>query len=85
MPANKSMNVYFFFGIICKNKHFPRTLSKISDKKRILSHFPPQPLSPNLHAAEGEPFLAEVLQRGADMIDGVIYAKEAVNLTTKQD
>ena len=42
------------------------------------SHFSPQPLSPNLHAAEGEPFLAQVLQRGPDMIDGVVDAEEAV-------
>ena len=36
------------------------------------------PLNPNLHAAEGEPFLAQVLQRGPDMIDGVVDAEEAV-------
>jgi hypothetical protein len=49
------------------------------------SHFPPQLLSSNLHPAKGEPFLAQVLQRGPDMIDGVVDAEEAVNLTTKQD
>ena len=37
-----------------------------------------QPLNPNLHAVEGEPFLAQVLQRGPDMIDGVVDAEEAV-------
>jgi len=40
--------------------------------------FSPQPLSPNLHTAEGEPFLAQVFQRGPDMIDGVVDAEEAV-------
>ena len=68
------MDVCFFFDRICKNKHFPRTFSKISDKKRTPSHFPQQTLSPNLHAAEGKPFLAQVLQRGPDMIDGVVDA-----------
>ena len=52
--------------------------SIISDKKRIPSHFPSQPLSPNLHAAEGEPFLAQVLQRGAEMINCFVDAEEAV-------
>jgi len=47
-------------------------------QRHCLSHFSPQPLSPNLHAAEGEPFLAQVLQRGADRIDGVVDAEEAV-------
>ena len=37
-----------------------------------------QPLSPNLHVAEGEPFLAQILQRGPDMIDGVVDAEETV-------
>ena len=37
-----------------------------------------QPLSPNLHVAEGEPFLEQVLQQGPDMIDGVVDAEEAV-------
>jgi hypothetical protein len=37
-----------------------------------------QPLHLNLHAAEGEPFLAQVLQRGADMVDGIVDAEEAV-------
>ena len=59
--------------------------SIILDKKRNPSHFPPQPLTPNLHPAEGEPFLSQVLQRGADMIYRVVEAEEAVNLTTKQD
>ena len=43
-------------------------------------HFPPQRLSPNLHAVEGEPFLAQVLQRGPEMIDGVVDVLET-NLT----
>ena len=68
----------FFFGIICKYRHFLRNLSKIPDKKRIPSQIPPQPLTPNLHTAEGEPFLAQVFQRGPDMIDGVVDAEEAV-------
>lgn len=75
MPANKSMTcVIFFFGIICKNKHFSRNLSNDSDKKRRPSHFSQQRLSPNLHPAKSKPFLAQVLQRGADMIDGVVDA-----------
>ena len=37
-----------------------------------LSHFSPQPLTPNLHAAEGKPFLAQILWRGPDRIDGVV-------------
>ena len=47
-------------------------------QRHYLSHFPQQPLSPNLHAPEGEPFLAQVLQRGPDMINGVVDAEEAV-------
>ena len=42
------------------------------------ARFPPQPLIPNLHPAEGEPFLAQILQRGADMIHRVVDAEEAV-------
>ena len=49
-------------------------------QRHCLSHFFPQPLSPNLHAAESEPFLAQVLQRGAEMIDGVVDVLET-NLT----
>ena len=45
---------------------------------KCISHFSPQPLSPNLHSAEGEPFLAQVLQRGLDRIDGVVDVEEAV-------
>ena len=41
------------------------------------THFSPQRLSPNLHPAKCEPFLAQVLQRGADMIDCVVDAEEA--------
>ena len=37
-----------------------------------------QRLTPNLHSAEGEPFLAQVLQRGPNRIDGVVEAEEAV-------
>ena len=46
---------------------------KLQQRNLLLcpSHLP-QPLSPNLHAAEGEPFLAQVLQRGPDRIDGVV-------------
>ena len=51
---------------------------KIDELGFCLSHFSPQPLSPNLHAAEGEPCLAQVLQRGPDMVDGIVNAKEAV-------
>ncbi len=42
------------------------------------SHFLPQRVGVEFHAAEGEPFLAQVLQRGADMIHRVIDAEEAV-------
>ena len=41
---------------------------------RSPSHFSPQCLSPNLHPAKSEPFLAQVLQRGADMIHRVVDA-----------
>ena len=41
-------------------------------------HFLPKRLCPNLHPAKSKPFLAQVLQRGADMIDGVVDAEEAV-------
>ena len=37
-------------------------------------HFPPQRVGAEFHAAEGESFLAQVLQRGADMIDRVVDA-----------
>jgi hypothetical protein len=77
--ANASEQVYdlchFFFGIICKNKHFSRNLSNDSDKKRRPSHFSQQRLSPNLHPAKSEPFLPQVLQRGADMIYCVVNAE----------
>ncbi len=36
------------------------------------SHFPPQSVGGEFHAAEGEPFLAQVLQRGTDMIHRVV-------------
>ena len=38
------------------------------------SHFPPQRVGAEFHAAEGEPFLAQVLQRGTDMIHRVVEA-----------
>ena len=41
-------------------------------------HFPPQRVGAEFHAAEGEPFLAQVLQRGTDMIYCVVDAEEAV-------
>jgi len=43
------------------------------------SHFPPQRVGGEFHAAEGEPFLAQVLQRGTDMIYRVVEAEEAVD------
>ena len=65
---------------VCKAK---ATLEYNSETLFIL--FPPQPLTPNLHAAEGEPFLAQVLQRGADMIDGVVDAAcSKMELTEKR-
>ena len=42
------------------------------------SHFSPQRLSHNLHPANSEPCLAQVLQRGTDMIHCVVDAEEAV-------
>ena len=42
------------------------------------TRFSPQRLTPNLHPAEGKPFLAQVLQRGPDRIDGVVEAEEVV-------
>ena len=41
-------------------------------------HFPLQRVGGEFHAVEGEPFLAQVLQRGADMIYRVVDAEEAV-------
>ena len=41
---------------------------------KCISHFFPQPLTPNFHPAKSEPFLAQVLQRGRDVIDGVVGA-----------
>ncbi len=49
-----------------------------SSKSIGFLHFPLQRLSPNLHPAKCEPFLVQVLQRGADMIHRVIDAEEAV-------
>ena len=42
------------------------------------ARFPPQRLNPNLHPAEGEPFLAQVIQRNPDRIDRVVDAEETV-------
>ena len=42
------------------------------------SHFPPQRVGAEFHAAEGEPFLAQVLQRGTDMIHRIVDAEETV-------
>ena len=70
-----STNVKCRKPLICKNRHFSQNLSNISDKKRPLSHFPPQRLSSNFQAAEGEPFLAQVLQRGTNMIHRVVDAE----------
>ena len=36
--------------------------------------FPTQRLNPNLHPTKSEPFLSQVLQRGADMIYRVVDA-----------
>lgn len=38
------------------------------------SHFPPQRVGGEFHAAKGEPFLAQVFQRGVDMIYRVVDA-----------
>ena len=42
------------------------------------THFFPQRLSPSLHPTKSKPFLAQILQRGADMIHCVVDAEEAV-------
>ena len=42
------------------------------------SHFSPQRLSPNLHPTKSEPFLAQILQRDAEVIYRVVDAEEAV-------
>ena len=47
-------------------------------KSLWFTHFSPKRLNPNLHPAEGGPFLAQILQRGADRIDRVVDAEEAV-------
>ena len=39
------------------------------------SHFSPQRLSPNFHPTKSKPFLAQVLQRGAEVIHRVIDAE----------
>lgn len=41
-------------------------------------HFLPQRLRPNIHPTKSEPFPAQVLQRGTDMIHRVVDAEEAV-------
>ena len=48
------------------------------------SYFLLYPIRSNLHPAKGEPFLAQVLQRDADMIHRIVNAMEAINLTAKQ-
>ena len=54
-------------------------------KAKMFATFPPQRVGAEFHATEGEPFLAQVLQRGADVKHRAVDAEEAVNLTTKQD
>ena len=49
-------------------------MNKSLIKALALSHFPPQRVGAEFHAAEGEPFLAQVLQRGTDMIHRVVKA-----------
>ena len=46
----------------------------IGEEKIILcpSHFLPQTIRVHLHSAKSEPFLAQVLQRGADVIYSVV-------------
>ena len=44
----------------------------------FFSHLRLQRIRAEFHAAEGEPFLAQVLQRSPDMIDRVVDAEEAV-------
>lgn len=41
-------------------------------------HYLLKRLRPNLHPAKSKPFLAQVLQRGTDMIHCVVDAEEAV-------
>ena len=60
----------FVFGMFIKSKQLLNI-----NQRHYLSHFP-QPLTPNLHPAESKPFLAQVLQRGPDRIDGVVEAEE---------
>ena len=49
-------------------------MNKSLNKVSILSHFLPQCLRPNLHPAKSKPFLAQVLQRGAEVIYRVVDA-----------
>ena len=53
-------------------------MNKSLNKALALSHLLPQCPRPNLHPAKSEPFLAQVLQRGADKIHCVVDAEEAV-------
>ena len=53
-------------------------MNKSLIKALALFHFPPQRLSPNLHPVKSEPFLAQILQRGSEVIHRVIDAEEAV-------
>ena len=53
-------------------------MNKSLIKALALSHFLPQPIRPNHHPAKSEPFLAQVLQRGADMVHRFVDSEEAV-------
>ena len=54
-------------------------MNKSLNKALALSHFLSQLLRPNLHPTKSEPFLAQVFHRGADMIDCVVNAEEAID------
>ena len=49
-------------------------MNKSLNKALALSHFLSQRLRPNLHPTKSEPFITQVLQRGADMIYRVVDA-----------
>ena len=53
-------------------------MNKSLNKALALSHFLSQSLRPNLHPAKSKPFLAQVFQRGAEVIYRVVDAEEAV-------
>ena len=50
-------------------------MNKSLNKALALSHLLPQRLSPHLHPAKSEPFLAQVLQRGTEVIYHVVDAE----------